>query len=175
MNKDQALKFLYQYQPMPAAEELPDSEYEALLDNYNEVLNYFESNPCEESIRPFLNSFGDTDGYGVYDEVCTFMYCFKIEQIVEPLLEAMKSSLVAVRYWAASIAIWFVNSGDCRIVQTLLELLDDSDIKVRDTAVCALSRYDQIGDYSKTIKNKYQHEQSEIVKETYSEYFKDVT
>jgi len=167
MNREQALAFLHQHQPMPSDVDVSQDEYEALLREYNEVLQYFfDKDPCEESIHLFLNSFGNEDGYGIYDVVCCYIYRFNTKQVAEPLLEALKSPYFGVRYWATIISGYFVNS-DHRIVTNLLDLLDDSESQVRDYAISTLANYEQIDGYSKIIIDKYQREQSEDVKETY--------
>lgn len=173
MNKEQALAFLKQHQPMPDNKTLPDEKYELLLREYNEVLLFFESSPDEESIRPFLNSFGDSDGYGVYDAVCTYMYNFSSEQMILPLLDAMKSSHASIRYWAASIAMGYVNESEC-LVNMLVILLDDSDMEVRNSSLCSLSRCNKLENHVQKIKTKYSNELSNSEKESYQKYLKGV-
>lgn len=43
-----------------------------LINKYNNVRLYFSANPAEEAIPLFLQSFGEGDGFGVYQLVEDF-------------------------------------------------------------------------------------------------------
>lgn len=62
VNKEMALMFLTNHQPMPKDQELNES----LISEYDEVRKYFLANPTQECLPLFLNSFGEYDGCGVY-------------------------------------------------------------------------------------------------------------
>jgi hypothetical protein len=74
MNIDEAITFLKNHQPMPSDVDL-DKE---TINGYDEARKVFLFNRAPECVPLFLNSFGEGDGFGVYDE----MIGFSIFQII---------------------------------------------------------------------------------------------
>lgn len=70
MTKKEALAFLALNQPMPNDYDITQE----LINKYNNVRLYFSANPAEEAIPLFLQSFGEGDGFGVYQLVEDFLY-----------------------------------------------------------------------------------------------------
>ena len=62
ITKTEAFSFLKEHKPMPCDDELKENE----IKKYEEVREYFISNPNEWCILLFLNSFGGKDEFGVY-------------------------------------------------------------------------------------------------------------
>ncbi len=65
MTTDDALDFLRRHQPMPDDEVLTED----LIQQYDEVRQHFIDSPDQRCIPLFLGSFGDGDGFGVYQLV----------------------------------------------------------------------------------------------------------
>lgn len=65
MTTDEALQFLSNHQPMPSDKDLT----EELINQYDSVRCYFISHPDDRAINLFLRSYGDGDGWGVYQLV----------------------------------------------------------------------------------------------------------
>lgn len=138
MTKEEGLAFLRQNQPLPSDDYLNDHIY--ILDKFEEIRNYFVQNPAEEAIPLFLNSFGDGDGYGVYQLVEDTLFSFSDDIIVPYLIEALASEHLSVRCWCAEISRYF---PDERLIPGLVKLLnsnhDHYNLGPKDRALMGLS------------------------------------
>ena len=65
MTDNEAIEFLKTVQPLPDDSELS----EELIAQYDEVRKHFIKSPNELAVPLLLNSFGDGDGFGVYQLV----------------------------------------------------------------------------------------------------------
>jgi hypothetical protein len=131
MDKETALTFLRQHQPMP-----PDNQLtEEFIQEYDEIRQYFISHPDPECIPLFLNSFGDGSGFGVYQLVEDAINIYSPDQVVPHLIEALRSNYPSVRYWCAQIAEYFPVP---ELVDPLQELLFSRDRDIRSAAASAL-------------------------------------
>jgi hypothetical protein len=133
MTLTEALAFLEAHQPMPDDAELSQD----LIEQYDEVRKFFLQNPDERCIGPLLASFGDGDGFGVYQLVEDVLKQFDKSKVVPHLKQGLHSSICGVRYWNAEIAANFP-SGD--LVADLSALLRDPDQDIRAAAVIALGQ-----------------------------------
>jgi len=137
MDKHEALDFLERYQPLPSDAELESQMF--ILDQYDQVREFFLANPYPECVPLFLNSFGDGSGFGVYQLVEDVIIQFSKEDVIPCLIKALVSSHMGVRYWCSQIAGSF---PDKRLIKPLRSLLMDNsnsaDIKIM--VVYALSR-----------------------------------
>lgn len=131
MNKDIAIAFLRLHQPMPNDDILD----EGLINKYDEVRKFFLVNPSEECIPFFLNSFGEYDGFGVYQLVEDVILKFKHEIVVDYLKKSLRNENKGVRYWCAQIAASF---PDNILVEPLSDLLTDEISDIRFAAITAL-------------------------------------
>ena len=131
MNKDTAIAFLRSHQPMPNDDILDES----LINKYEEVRKFFMANPSEECIPLFLNSFGEYDGFGVYQLVEDIILKFKHEVVIHYLRESLNNEHKGVRYWCAQIALLF---PDDLLVEPLSSLLMDENSDIRMAATMAL-------------------------------------
>jgi hypothetical protein len=131
MTRDEALGFLRARQPMGATKELDEAE----IRRYDEVRRYFLASPDSDCIAPFLNSFGDGDGFGVYQLVDDVMRQFPRSQVVPHLVRGLRSTHRSVRYWNAQIAASF---PDNELIAPLTELLATNDHDVEYAAITSL-------------------------------------
>ncbi|WP_297196391.1 hypothetical protein [uncultured Pluralibacter sp.] len=105
MTKEEALKFLLKHQPMPSDKDLTKD----IIDRYDDVRKFFIQHPDSEAIKLFLRSFGDGDGWGVYQLVEDFFYQCpepEVKREIKKVLEDVNIS-DGVRYWSTQIAAAF--------------------------------------------------------------------
>ena len=166
MNKEKAILFLKNHQPMPEDSKLD----EQTIEMYDEVRKFFMENPDKECLPLFLNSFGEYDGNGVYQLVEDVILKFEHEEVVSCLSEALKSSYSGVKYWCAQICSLF---PDRKLIKSLEKLLtEDSD----DIRIAALTSLSIINDSKilTILKNHYDEEPNEEVKDFLSELINDI-
>lgn len=133
MIKNEALAFLISHQPMPADAGLTQE----LIDSYDEVRKYFETHPDSNAIELFLRSFGDGDGWGVYQLVEGVFYKCPRSDVVAALKKVLEDECIAesVRYWSTQIAAAFADE-DLR--KGLNLSLNSRHIDVREAAELAI-------------------------------------
>jgi len=166
MDKDRAIAFLEHHQPMPDDTKVSQD----LMNEYNSVREYFLLEPHEECIPLFLHSFGERDGYGVYQLVEDVLLKFDKSKVVRHLLKSLRSKHRSVRYWSAQISASF---ADKRLLEPLCGLLRDDDSDIRFAVITALS---QIEDKKvlPTLKEALSKEKDEEVKEFLQEVIVDL-
>ena len=165
MNKDIAIAFLKAHQPMPN-DDILDEE---LINKYDEVREFFLSEPSEECIPLFLNSFGEYDGLGVYQLVEDVILKFKHEIVVEYLKESLRSEHKGARYWSAQIAMSF---PDNILVAPLSDLLMDEVSDIRIAAISALAEIPDL-DINKILTSHLDRENDDYVKEFITDIIND--
>lgn len=166
MDKEKALSFLKENQPMPNDKDLNES----LISVYDEVRRYFLANPDEECLPLFLNSFGEYGGMGVYQLVEYVILKFSHDKVVNCLLEALKSKFNGVKYWCAQICALF---PDEKLINPLEKLLNDSNQDIRMSVITSLS---QIQDEKviTILKNQLNIEKDDEVKDFLIDVIEDV-
>lgn len=126
MNKKEALKFLESHQPMPSDNDLTQD----LIDKYDDVRVFFVNNPDVDAIPLLMRSFGDGDGFGVYQLVEHVFDKCNFDDVIINISNILKdtSTVKSVRYWVTQLAIAF---SDRRLVDGLNISLqfDDEDIQ----------------------------------------------
>lgn len=132
MNKQEALDFLLMRQPMPPTMEALEEDVEL----YDNIRRLFLKEPDVQCIPLFLNSFGEGDGFGVYQLVEDVIRMYPSSVVLPHLKKSLLSSHRSVRYWSAQIAAHFPNR---EIADELTLNLQDSDADVRSAAAAALS------------------------------------
>lgn len=137
MIKDEALAFLMSHQPMPADAGLTQD----LIDSYDEVRKYFESYPDSSAIELFLKSFGDGDGWGVYQLVEGVFYKCPHSDVVAALKKVLEDECIpeSIRYWSTQIAAAFADE-DLR--KGLNISLNSESIDTREAAELAIDMLD---------------------------------
>ncbi|RZJ86949.1 MAG: hypothetical protein EOO60_12790, partial [Hymenobacter sp.] len=85
MTTIEALSFLQQHQPLPHDEVLAQNL--VLIEIYEEVRAHFTAHPDPRCVALFLNSFGGTDGLGVYQMVETALYPLDYDFVVQALVQ----------------------------------------------------------------------------------------
>ena len=118
------LDFLKKHQPMLPDEELSEDE----LRIYDDARKYFKQNSNKSCIPLFLNSFGDRDGFGVYQLVEVVIFQFSIEDVLTHLKQALSNKSGSVQYWCAQIAGSFPSEALLPYLEALL-YERDFDIK----------------------------------------------
>ena len=93
MNTQEALEFLEQNQPMPADSELTEEH----IAKYDEIRSFFIESPDLACLPLFLNSFGDGDGFGVYQLIEDVIGQLRFEEVLPHLLDALSSPFRSVR------------------------------------------------------------------------------
>lgn len=136
MNIIEALNFLRSNQPMPDDQDLE----EPLIQKYNEVREFFLAHPDERCVPLFLNSFGEGDGFGVYQLVEDVIRKFAPLVVVPYLADGLRSHRKSVRYWNAEIAAIFPSR---ELVEPLKALLRETEVDLRAAAVIALCQINQ--------------------------------
>ena len=133
MTLKEALDFLEQHQPMPADDTLDDD----LIGRYEEVRGFLEQNPEELAVPLLLNSFGEGDGFGVYQRVEDVLVKLPNDVVLPHLLEALRSPIRSVRSWSAELASAFPNPI---LLPALEELLAIGESDERSAAITALEQ-----------------------------------
>jgi hypothetical protein len=133
MNLDEALEFLLSHQPLPADRELN----EVTIQKYDEVRRFFLAKPDVACIRPFLGSFGEGDGLGVYQLVGDVFRRLPRTAVVDALAESLMSRCRSVCYWSAQLAAEFPSA---ELVRPLLGLLKVDDYDLKYAALTALEQ-----------------------------------
>ncbi|EOC1429061.1 hypothetical protein ACI1AD_004357 [Cronobacter dublinensis] len=133
MTKDEALQFLLEHQPMPSDQLLTQD----LIDKYDEVRRFFIENPAKEAIPLFMQSYGDGDGWGVYQLVEDVFYECDINDVVMSISNILENPHTAkgVRYWVTQLAASF---PDKRLINGLNISLASDDGDIYEAAVMAL-------------------------------------
>lgn len=135
MSKQGALLFLQAHQPMP-----PDTELtQELIDKYDQVRKYFIEYPDAQAIGPLLNSFGDGDGFGVYQLVEDAIIVHAPELVIPQLNRALTSAPPSCQYWCAQIAAHY---SDEVLLDALSELINNDNTDIREAAIIALAGID---------------------------------
>lgn len=166
MDKEKALSFLKENQPMPNDKNLNEN----IISVYDEVRRYFLANPDEECLPLFLNSFGEYGGMGVYQLVEDVILKFSHDKVVNCLLETLKSKFNGVKYWCAQICALF---PDEKLINPLEKLLNDSNQDIRMSVITSLS---QIQDEKviTILKNQLSVEEDDEVKDFLIDVIEDV-
>lgn len=166
MDKEKALNFLKENQPMPNDKNLNKS----IITMYDEVRKYFLANPDKECLPLFLNSFGEYNGMGVYQLVEDVILRFEHDEVVNYLLEALKSKYNGVKYWCAQISALF---PDEKLINSLAELLNDSNEDIRMAVITSLT---QIQDNKVLIilKNQLNVEKDDEIKDFLIDVIEDI-
>lgn len=133
MTKKEALAFLALNQPMPNDYDITQE----LINKYNNVRLYFSANPAEEAIPLFLQSFGEGDGFGVYQLVEDFLYKCDKNIIASNIANILENPLTikSVRCWCTLLAIAF---PDNTLIKGLNISLQSDDEDTRDMAMLSL-------------------------------------
>ena len=131
MTDEKALEFLRRHQPMPEDNKL-DQE---ILDNYDEVREYFLIHPNPACIPLFLNSFGDGPGFGIYQLVEGVIRLFPSQVVIPHIEQALKSRHESVRSWTTEITALFPCS---ELIDPLEQMLHDDSLDIRIDAAFAL-------------------------------------
>jgi HEAT repeat protein len=133
MTCDEALAFLRDHQPMPCDRHLGVE----LIQQYDQVREYFLEHHDERCVPLFLNSFGEGSGLGVYPMVEDIVRAYPPSTVVPHLATALASEHEGTRYWCAQIAALFPTPA---LIQPLAALLADESPDTRFAAVTALER-----------------------------------
>jgi len=135
MNTDTALKFLRVNQPLPDDAELS----EELITTFDEVRKHFIEHQDSRCLPLFLGSFGNGDGFGVYQLVEDVFRGFNTADVVNELEGGLKSPRRSTRYWSAHIAAEFPS---VQLLNPLAKMLEHGDEDERSTAAIALGQID---------------------------------
>ncbi|TEB06809.1 hypothetical protein Psch_00341 [Pelotomaculum schinkii] len=133
MDKKDAIDFLKKHQPMPDDKNLSKD----VITKYNEIREYFLTNPDEDCIPLFLNSFGERDGFGVYQLIEGLIAKFKKNHVMPHLLKALESHYRSIRYWNASIASSFPSE---ELFEPLKKMLFENDVDIRYASITAIAQ-----------------------------------
>jgi hypothetical protein len=105
MRTEDALAFLAQHQPMPDDSVLDDDT----IRRYEEVRLHFVSHPDDRCVALLLNSFGDGNGFGVYQLVDDVLRGHPRTVVTAALRSAIGSPQASVRGWALQFAADFAD------------------------------------------------------------------
>jgi HEAT repeat protein len=124
----EAIDFLRAHQPMPPDTDLTDE----LIGRYNEARQVLRDHPDDLAIPLLLNSFGDGNGFGVYQLVDDTLRAYDRDRVVETLERSLRSALSSVRLWSIDIALEY---PDARLIPPVVDLLSSADRDIRYFAV----------------------------------------
>ena|SRR3712207_2362699 len=136
MNKFKAVEFLKQYQPLPDDNELSSE----IIQQYDEIRQFFIQNPDDEVVPLFLRSYGNGNGFGVYQVVEDVLLACSRERVIleiQRVLEDLQTS-VSVRYWVTQNAEHFI---DKRLKNGLLISSEFEQDDVSEIAKMILSHH----------------------------------
>ena len=140
MNNQEAIEFLEQHQPMPS-DELLDT---ATIARFDEVRKYFFDNPNDQVVRLLLNSFGDCNGFGVYQLVENTILRHSPDVVICELAKSLGSENRWVKYWSTEIACHYSDpSLEGPLINILLD--ENSDFDVKYSVLVALEQFERIG------------------------------
>lgn len=133
MTTDGALQFLSNHQPMPSDKDLT----EELINQYDSVRCYFISHPDDRAINLFLRSYGDGDGWGVYQLVEDFFYKCQLEKVKQEIKNVLEDITIpkSIRYWVTQVSAAFCDNS---MINGLKISLNSDDVDIRDAAESAL-------------------------------------
>lgn len=134
MNTEEALDFLSKNQPMPADEYLTQST----IDTYDEARRHFIQHPDKKAIPLFLRSYGDGDGWGVYQLVEDFFYQCNPDDVKKEIKTILEDRTIpkSIRYWVTQVSASFVDNS----LKHGLEIsMQSENIDIREAAEIALS------------------------------------
>ncbi|MFP1764037.1 hypothetical protein [Lonsdalea quercina] len=138
MNTEEALDFLSQNQPMPSDALLSQDK----IDRYDEVRRYFVDKPDARAISLFLRSYGEGDGWGVYQLVEDFFYQCNPDDVkkeIKIILED-KNTPDSVRYWVTQVSAAFSDE----MFRAGLEIsLGSDNPDIKEAAEITISRLDE--------------------------------
>lgn len=123
MNFNNALEFLKQHQPLPPDDLLTQE----IIDQFDEVREFLLKNPSREMLPLLLKSFGDGDGWGVYQLVDETVKQFAQADVIPLIRENLSSDHRGVVYWNAELAAIFPSSDFIPVLRDLA-LGPDEDI-----------------------------------------------
>jgi len=138
MNRNEALSFLRDHQPMPDDDDLTQE----VIDKYDEVRKFFTANPDKEVISLFLNSYGNGDGWGVYQLVEDVFYKCHRDDVVVEIKEILENPSIAdsVRYWVTQVSAAF---SDVKLKKGLAISLKSKNEDIRDAAQLSIDMIDE--------------------------------
>jgi HEAT repeat protein len=131
---NEAFEFLMSHQPLPDDEDLSKE----LIGRYDEVRRHFVEFPNQQAVPLLLHSFGNGDGFGVYQLVEDAISGIEPGVVVGHLLDGFESSHASIRYWCVQIS---GNYNDERLVRPLLRLLNDVSADTRMAALISIEKY----------------------------------
>jgi len=138
MNRNEALSFLRDHQPMPDDDDLTQE----VIDKYDEVRKFFTANPDKEIISLFLNSYGNGDGWGIYQLVEYVFYKCHRDDVVVEIKEILENPSIAdsVRYWVTQVSAAF---SDVKLKKGLEISLKSKNEDIRDAAQLSIDMIDE--------------------------------
>jgi hypothetical protein len=132
LSPEEAIAFLERHQPMP-----PDGQLtEELIGTYDDAWRALARSNDPRAAQLLLNSFGDGDGWGVYQLVDETLRSLPRQQVVEALSRSLESPFRSVRSWSMEMAMDF---PDRRLVPKAVALLARGDLDERMFAAYFLS------------------------------------
>lgn len=131
MTTEEALEFLRAHQPLPPDRNLSQE----VIDTYDEVRRHFTAKPDRRALPLFLQSFGDGNGFGVYQLVEDVFAQAPPDEAADALAKGLSSQRSSVRYWSAQIA---AATPSPALAEPLLALVADESSDVRFAAISAL-------------------------------------
>lgn len=153
MNKNNALAFLRQHQPLPPDDQLT----EELIAQYRQSLDYCRASLDVECVPLLLNAFGAGSGWGNYQVTDDILWEFAPVDVLPHLLQSLQSEHKSVRFWSAEIAAVFPFPA---LIAPLQKMLTEEDEDSRSVAVRALAFIDD-PQVDALLKDRLQQEQIE--------------
>jgi hypothetical protein len=123
---------------------MPDDDdlTQEVIDKYDEVRKFFTANPDKEVISLFLNSYGNGDGWGVYQLVEDVFYKCHRDDVVVEIKEILENPSIAdsVRYWVTQVSAAF---SDVKLKKGLAISLKSKNEDIRDAAQLSIDMIDE--------------------------------
>lgn len=119
---------------MPDDDQLSDD----LIVRYDEVRKTLAQQIDPRAVPLLLNSFGDGNGFGVYQLVEDTLRAYPREQVVQALMHSLRSDISSVRSWSMDIALEY---SDERLLPHAVHLLNSADRDTRFFAAAFLAEF----------------------------------
>jgi hypothetical protein len=114
----------------------PDTELtEELITRYDEARKALAGANDDRAVPLLLHSFGEGDGFGVYQLVEDTLWTYPRETVTRALAAALRSPISSVRAWSMEVALEY---PDPRLLPHAIHVLETDDPNARFFAAAFL-------------------------------------
>jgi len=133
MTDNEAIDFLKNHQPMP--NDIFLNQNIEILNIYEQVRKHFLHSFNKSCVPLFLNSFGDINGFGVYQLVEDVILRYEADIVLPHLIENIENGTYPVKYWCTQIAALF---PDNRLIESLKNSFNGASFDLKYHIIIAM-------------------------------------